>query len=202
MSFALFTADILFYQRFLKANQYYTGKLDGIWGPKTDAADLAFTEESIAIKMTYGRFDNRSEQNILTLAPKAQVLARKCLGIFLEDGNDVRILSGTRTYAEQNALYRKGRYGNTDPIVTKARGGQSNHNFGTAWDIGLFVNGKYSTADKTYIELSTHVMDRLPELEWGGNWPGFPDYPHYQHKTKVTSLVELKGLFEKGEGYV
>lgn len=44
MSYYLFKEDILFYQRFLKANQYDTGKLDGIWGPKTDAAHLAFME--------------------------------------------------------------------------------------------------------------------------------------------------------------
>lgn len=158
-------------------------------------------EDSIAIKLTYGLFDIGSEQNIFTLSPRVQVLARKCLQMFRDDYKDVRIISGTRTYAEQNNLYRKGRYGNAGHMVTKVRSGQSNHNFGTAWDIGLFENGKYIIANKPYIELSERVL-HLPELEWGGNWQGFPDYPHYQYKTMATSMVKLRQLFEKGEAYV
>ena len=138
MSHQLFKQDVLFYQRFLKANGFYPFKLDGIWGPKTDAGDAAFLQESETIKNTNGGFDSRSESNIVTLVPKVQVLARNFLAIMINNGLDVRIISGTRTYAEQDALFRKGRFGNTEQRVTNARGGQSNHNFGLAWDIGLF----------------------------------------------------------------
>eukprot|EP01136_Pigoraptor_vietnamica_P045539 Opistho-1_new@23614 len=202
MSYQLLKEDILFYQRFLKANGYYTAKLDGKWGPKTDAADTAFLAESNRIGTDHGFFDARSEANIITLVPKAQVLVRKFLQILTAAGFDIRIISGTRTYAEQNALYRKGRYGSTDNKVTNARGGQSNHNFGTAWDIGLFENGKYITDDKKYKLLAPLVTSPLPELEWGGHWPSFPDFPHYQHRTTVTSVSSVRHLFEAGEVYV
>ncbi|MEO8506247.1 MAG: hypothetical protein ABI593_01300 [Betaproteobacteria bacterium] len=39
----------------------------------------------------------------------------------------------------QDAPYRQGRLGNPGPRVTNARDGQSNHNFGIAWDIGIFT---------------------------------------------------------------
>ncbi len=202
MSYQLLKADVLFYQRFLKANNFYNGKLDGKWGPKTDAADAAFMEYSRDVANQYGSFDARSEANIITLAPKVQVLARKFLQILVAAQYDVRIISGTRTYAEQDALYRKGRYGSTEAVVTKAKGGQSNHNFGTAWDIGLFENGKYITSDNKYKQLAPLVTSQLPELEWGGKWTSFPDYPHYQHMAVANTTAAVRGLFEAGVAYV
>ena len=142
MSQKMMQDDVLFYQRFLKANGFYPYKLDGKWGAKTDAADKEFSRQSQALATKHGTFDARSESNIITLSIKAQILARKFLKVFKDAGKDVRIISGTRTYAEQDALYRKGRNGNTEMRVTNAKGGQSNHNFGIAWDIGFFENGK------------------------------------------------------------
>lgn len=118
------------------------------------------------------------------------------------DGLDVRIISGTRTYVEQDALFRKGRFGNPGPKVTNARGGQSNHNFGLAWDIGLFEGGKYITAVKKYKELANLVMGVLPNLEWGGNWQSFQDVPHYQHRAIADSVSEVRKLFEQGKAYL
>lgn len=43
-------SDVLFYQRFLKANGFYQNALDGQWGPHTVAADAAFRQQSEAIK--------------------------------------------------------------------------------------------------------------------------------------------------------
>jgi peptidoglycan LD-endopeptidase CwlK len=68
-------------------------------------------------------------------------------------------------------LYKKGRYGSTEKIVTNARGGQSNHNFGIAWDVGVFDDGKYLTGNspkeaKIYKALAAAVL--TGELEWGG----------------------------------
>jgi len=202
MSSQLFKQDVLFYQRFLKANGFYPFKLDGIWGPKTDAVDTAFQNESETIKENHGSFHPRSETNIFTLAPKVQVLSRKFLEIMTNNGLDVRIISGTRTYAEQDALFRKGRFGNPGPIVTKAKGGQSNHNFGLAWDIGLFEDGKYITKDKKYKDIAPLVLGVLLNLEWGGNWISFPDAPHYQHTALSTTVSGVRALFEQGKPYL
>jgi peptidoglycan L-alanyl-D-glutamate endopeptidase CwlK len=202
MSYQLLKADVLFYQRLLKANGFYQGSLNGLWDAATDAADDAFLQESENIKNIHGVFDVRSEANIITLAPKVQALARKFLAIMKNNSLDVRIISGTRTYAEQDALYRKGRFGSTEKKVTNARGGFSNHNFGLAWDIGLFEAGKYITDNKKYKQVAPLALTVLPELEWGGSWVSFPDTPHYQHKTSVGSVSAIRELFEKGKTYL
>ena len=202
MSYQLLKQDVLFYQRFLKANGFYTAKLDGSWGPKTNAADAAFVQKSQDIKTQFGAVDTKSESCIITLIPAAQIAARKFLRIVTGAGKDIRILSGTRTYAEQDVLYRQGRNGNTLPRVTNARGGQSNHNFGLAWDIGVFENGKYLGTDSKYKPVAPMVLPQLPELEWGGNWKSFKDFPHYQLKAVSESVGDIRTLFEKGSAYV
>ncbi|HRO42378.1 MAG TPA: M15 family metallopeptidase [Flavipsychrobacter sp.] len=202
MSYQFLKQDQLFYQRFLKSHGFYTGKLDGVWGPKTDAADKAFMQHSQNIAKQIGSFDHRSESNLITLAPKVQTLARQFLKLCQDAKLDVRIISGTRTYAEQEALFRKGRYGNTEKRVTNARGGQSNHNFGIAWDIGVFQGGKYLTTLKPYKDIATLVMPHFPNLAWGGHWISFPDYPHYEHKATVDGVAHVRGLFENGKVYV
>ncbi|MBB6050214.1 M15 family metallopeptidase [Armatimonas rosea] len=139
-------------------------------------------------------FDARSETNLATLRPKAQphfrALLRALKTYATSHGLDVKIISANRTWAEQDALFAKGRTA-PGPKVTNARGGQSNHNFQIAVDIGLFKDGKY-------LEESVHYdkMGPLGEalgLEWGGSWHDLSDAPHYQIKTnkKVSVLREL-----------
>jgi peptidoglycan LD-endopeptidase CwlK len=200
MSYQLLKEDVLFYQRFLKANGFYNDVLDGIWGSNTDKADEDFVAESTLIAMQLGKFDARSESNIITLISKAQIEARRFLQLCKKSGKDVRIISGTRTYAEQDVLYAQGR---TTPgnIVTHAKGGESNHNFGIAWDIGIFNNGSYSVNDAEYIALAKLIMPQINTLEWGGSWHSIIDNPHYQLKAVSESVVIIRGLFEEGKIY-
>nr|WGD98862.1 M15 family metallopeptidase [Bacillus safensis] len=59
-----------------------------------------------------------------------------------KEGIFVQITSGYRSFAEQNKLYAKGRTASGN-IVTKAKGGQSNHNYGLAIDyVLLSTDGK------------------------------------------------------------
>lgn len=202
MSYQLLKEDVLFYQRFLKSIGYYQGLLDGYWGPVTAKADDQFVAESQRIADKYGRFDPRTESSINTLVPAAQVVARQ----FMKAGvkkTDVRILSGTRTYSEQNALYAHGRFGNKSPVITKAKGGQSNHNFGIAWDIGLFdKKGIYLGNDAPYADFAAFIMAKIPNIEWGGNWVSFRDMPHYQLPSVSDSVAVVRRLFEKGKPYI
>jgi len=46
----------------------------------------------------------------------------------------LKLISGLRTYEEQDALYAQGRTA-PGPKVTNAPGGHSNHNFGLAFDM-------------------------------------------------------------------
>lgn len=143
--------------------------------------------------------DTRSKKNIETLHPVAQQWARAFLQEIedskrLPEGVTVRIISGNRTWAEQNALFAQGR---TKPgnIVTNARGGQSNHNFGIAWDIGIFINGKYQPSSPWY-----DVVGEIGEgvgLEWGGRWTSIQDKPHYQVRTGLTT-AEMRTVMRAG----
>ena len=141
-------------------------------------------------------FDDRSETNLHTLTLRAEQQARVFLKKVREAGIDARIISGTRTYAEQDKLYAQGR---TKPgkIVTNARGGFSNHNFAIAWDIGVFVNGDYKEESPLYEQAGQ--IGRDMGLEWGGDWHSLQDEPHFQCRTGKT-LADLRALVAANGG--
>ncbi|MFP7723024.1 M15 family metallopeptidase [Lysobacter sp. A3-1-A15] len=198
MSERLFRDDVLFTQRLLAADGLYRGAIDGLWGPITEAAWQGFQSRSRALRTRMGEFDLRSEAAIGTLALPAQAAARASLRRILDGGFQARIISGTRTWAQQNALFRQGRYGNPGPVVTRARGGQSTHNFGIAWDIGLFTGaGGYVTDAAAYASAAQH--GKGAGVEWGGDWTGFPDPSHYQLATG-DGIATLRMRFQAGLG--
>ncbi len=147
--------------------------------------------------------DERSEKNIATLNPKVQPVMRKFMLAAKEHfaalGVDVKAISGNRTWAEQDALYAKGR-STPGPKVTNARGGQSNHNFGLALDLGLFKDGKYLDESPLYKEIGK-VVAKFPEIEWGGSWKSITDEPHIQFKTPYT-LAQLRERVTAGKSIV
>ena len=121
--------------------------------------------------------DPRSEKNIATLLPEVQPMARELVHKAAAAGITIRIISGLRSYAEQDALYAQGR---TAPgnKVTNAKGGYSNHNFGIAFDVGVFEGGSYIGESPKYKAVGVIGMDL--GLEWGGNWVTIVDQPHFQ----------------------
>lgn len=209
MSSPLFTADVLFSQRLLASCGLYHGDLDGDYGPATKKAEDDFDALYLAYQKTYGKFDPRSERNIATLLPKMQIATRKLLALARDHFSqaEVQILSGTRTYAEQDMLFAK------RPKVTNARGGQSNHNFGIAVDVGIFVYGKYYTGatrlqEKAYEDLAKLIKPALGFsggkerlLDWGGDWKSIVDKPHYELHTG-KSVSQCRALLEAGKPYV
>lgn len=196
MSSALSPEYILFRQRLLSCSGVYTYRLDGLWGQHTDEADAAFNSKCNDIASHEGEFDPRSERNIRTLRLDAQQLARKSLTAVRASGLDARIISGTRTYPEQAALFRQGRNGNPGQRVTNARAGESWHNFGLAWDIGNFRGGDYLTDGPEYDAAAT--QGRIAGVEWGGDWKGFKDKPHYQTPFGAARVADARGTFERG----
>ena len=198
MSAALCSSDVLFQQRFLKASGLYPGRLDGMWGTVTDRAATAFASASEDLASALGRFDPRSERLIATLQLPAQRAARTFLARARSSGIDARIISATRTYEEQNQLFRQGRYGNPGCRVTNARGGQSNHNFAIAWDIGIFAEGTYLKGITAYENAARACL--IDDLVWGGTWQTFRDTPHYQLANGLTTAA-TRALFEAGQRY-
>lgn len=200
MSLRLFPDEVLFTQRLLKAQALYDGALDGIWGPLTEAAVMEFERRAAALGDALGRFDTRSEAQLGTLVLPAQSAARAFLVRVLEAGLRARVISGTRSYAEQNALFRRGRYGRPGPVVTNARGGQSLHNFGVAWDIGLFdAQGRYLHDAPAYTQAAKAGL--VAGVEWGGDNTHFVDRPHYQLRLGLA-LAEVRRRFESGRPFV
>jgi len=104
-----------------------------------------------------------------------------------------------RTFAEQNVLYAQGRTklfdnnGKRLGIVTKAKGGQSIHNYGLALDIVLLVDNDSNSTFESASWEETKDFDKDGKAdwmevvniiksngwEWGGNWK-FKDSPHFQ----------------------
>jgi len=132
--------------------------------------------------------DPRSETAIATLLPEARAAARTFMAAAIPAmeavGVQIRIICGTRTYAQQDALYAQGRT-KPGPKVTNARGGYSNHNFGIAWDIGLFQGKKYLEESPHY-QTCAHI-GRIQGLDCGAFWKSFPDEPHYQLNTGLST---------------
>jgi peptidoglycan L-alanyl-D-glutamate endopeptidase CwlK len=157
--------------------------------------------------------DQKTLERIQLLHPK---LREEALTMYDEI---VAALTGTaacrfaytlRTFAEQDALFAQGR---TKPgaIVTKAKGGQSYHNYGLAIDIVLLVdkdkNGTFETASwdlktdfdgdgKSDWQEVVAIFKRYG-YEWGGDWK-FVDAPHFQ-KALGKSIAELQTLHNAGK---
>lgn len=172
-------------------------EVDGVAGPQTWTAIYRKIVGVVAEPVDISRVDDRSEKNIATLLPEVRPYARALVQEAAAIGLTIKVLSGTRTYAEQDALF------NQRPQVTKARGGFSNHNFGIAFDVGLFSGTKYVPESPSYKAIG--ALGVKLGLEWGGNWKSFVDEPHFQLRpTWAEDLHESQMLGElrkrKAEG--
>lgn len=192
--------DIIFLQRLLRLGGFNPGVIDGIKGRRTNAALDAWNAAAAAYKAKYGTFDERTEKNLATLLPGVQARARYWLGMGVKKyeeitGFDVKIICGTRTFAEQNELYAQGRTKAGDR-VTKAKGGYSWHNFGVAFDVGIFdKKGGYIKRDFEY-KMLNEIAGNPEGFTWGGNWTSLYDTPHYQFNIFKTT-AELRKEFTK-----
>ena len=121
--------------------------------------------------------DAGSEKIIATLLPEVRPMARALVQKAALGGIRIKVISGFRTYAEQDALYAHGRTASGN-IVTKAKAGYSNHNFGIAFDVGVFEGNRYLGDSPKYRAVG--VLGADLGLEWGGNWKTIVDQPHFQ----------------------
>ena len=112
-----------------------------------------------------------------------------------------------RTFAEQNALFAQGRTrlfdssGKRLGVVTKARGGQSVHNYGLALDIVLIKDNRTASWEDNVDFDRDGKADWMEVVnilksngwEWGGDWKSFKDKPHFEKRFGYT----WKQLLEK-----
>lgn len=128
---------------------------------------------------------------------------------------DFLITDGMRTFEEQDALFRKGRklvngmWVPIDPvhktgIVTNARAGRSNHNYGLAIDSYPVISGRVYTeipphASSEFRQRFNAIQTAIGEegervnLAWGGRWSNPYDPPHLQlfPQSEMTSSTCL-----------
>lgn len=97
-----------------------------------------------------------------------------------ELGIELLITSTYRDGESQNALFAQGR---TAPgsIVTRARAGESFHNYRVAYDVVPLVDGKpvWDASHPVWREVGR--IGKECGLEWAGDWRDFPEYPHFQY---------------------
>jgi peptidoglycan L-alanyl-D-glutamate endopeptidase CwlK len=149
--------------------------------------------------------DERSSKNVATLHSKVQQVFKnwiaECQIMAAAHGYEYKAISGNRTWDEQAKIYAQGR---TSPgkIVTNAKPGYSNHNYGIAVDMGVFKDGKYLDGLKPAEAQAFHnkaaVIAEKYNIEWGGSWKSFKDYPHFEYRTGKT-LSQLRQLVTEGK---
>lgn len=113
---------------------------------------------------------------------------------------------GNRSFTEQDKLYALGRInGVSGHIVTKARGGQSPHNFKGAIDFARHRGSVYAgKLDPDYSDAAYEVLAEEAErigLESGLRWPRpFVDSPHVQLPIKHWgySWAQLAAIWRAG----
>ncbi|MGE6227644.1 M15 family metallopeptidase [Paenibacillus chitinolyticus] len=137
----------------------------------------------------------KSTKRMEGLLPTVKELAKKLIINSYNRGVPIVITQGLRTFAEQNALYAQGRYGDKRPIVTNAKGGESYHNYGVAIDFALLLpDGKNVSWDMRRDgdgDLQCDWLEVVEEakklgFQWGGDWISFKDSPHFEMTFGLT----------------
>lgn len=203
--------QLILLQEALKARGFYKGAIDGVWGNLSKGAFAEYKKSvnkviiptSSELKVVTP-FDPLTEKHLRSMRPVAQDKFREVLGIVIpmmkeKYDVDVRLISGTRTYAEQDWLYEQGRT-RSGSIITDARGGFSNHNFGVAGDLGLFKDNRYLDEEDERLSTSYYreiaIIAKRMGMTWGGDWRTFVDPPHFQYGN--LSIADMRKRVEQG----
>lgn len=136
-------------------------------------------------------------QRLARVHPRLAQLGLRMIDLCAQAGVAVLITQGLRTVQEQDDLYAQGR-SKPGKIVTHAKGGQSWHNFGLAFDIVVLDavgKAEWDTAHPGWKEAAK--IGKSLGLEWGGDWKGFKDLPHFQLVNGLT-LAKCRELLPKG----
>lgn len=142
-----------------------------------------------------------SDQRLAKVTPGLASRARALIDQCGQTGLAIMVSQGLRTWEEQDALYAKGR--TVPPIgkkswVTKAKGGESYHNFGLAFDIIVLDAVRKDDWDDDHPGWAAAArIGKALGLEWGGDWKGFRDRPHYQWIGGLA-LPECRALYKNG----
>ena len=163
--------------------------------PKPETIKISDYVSDISEGIYYGGFPEvRSDvvmRGIDKLHPELQVCVNKFLEECKKQGLNVLVTETLRTLEEQEALYAKGR---TEPgkIVTNARGYQSPHCWGVAFDFCRNKKGwEYDNTDGFFDKVGriaeTMFNNTEYDLFWGGDFRTFVDKPHVEMKKYLSN---------------
>ena len=130
-----------------------------------------------------------NSRNLDDLVPPAKQRAEAFIAAAKAKGIDLLVTSTYRDNESQDALYAQGR---TTPgnIVTRAKAGQSWHNWRCALDVVPLVNGKAIWDDQAMWK-QVGELGKSCGLEWAGDWVTFKEFPHFQYTGGMT-LAQLQ----------
>lgn len=134
--------------------------------------------------------DALCEERLSQVFPQLAERIRHMATVLEAEGVLIRVVQGLRTWAEQDALYLKGRDAQgkvVDPraVVTNCPGGKSYHNFGLAVDCVPSTHGPGNPFDPDW-NSKHEVWKRMISagvgigLSSGATWRTFHDFPHFQ----------------------
>jgi hypothetical protein len=135
-----------------------------------------------------------NEQQLSKVHPELARRVRLVIAQLAADGIALLVHDGLRTFAEQDALYAQGRTVK-GRIVTHAKGGQSNHNYGLAVDLVPVLNGRPSWDWPADVWKKLGRAAEAQGLEWGGRWK-MVDMPHVQ--LHGLSVADCRALYRQG----
>jgi peptidoglycan L-alanyl-D-glutamate endopeptidase CwlK len=139
--------------------------------------------------------NDASRRRLDKVHPTLAAAIKNLVSLLAQNGLVVEVVQGWRTFAEQDALFAQGRT-RPGPVVTRARGGQSNHNYGLAVDVVPFNNGQPNwNAPMGVWAIIGNEAEKMG-LEWGGDWRKFVDKPHIQ--LPGMSVAECLSLYRRG----
>ncbi len=146
-------------------------------------------------------YDPVSEQRLALVHPDLARRVHAALDALAQHGTFFRVAQGLRTFAEQDALYAQGRTA-AGHVVTNARGGWSNHNFGCAVDCYPFLQGRSGDVNfnPSSVQFQAMVVAlKAQGLAWGGDWHDPVDPPHFQlAHVPVTPTDADRAAFVRG----
>lgn len=196
-------------QEALARQNLYAGRIDGVFGPKTEAAVKQWQTKHVT-----GVLDESDVRDLLRFPADLPELAQRNNDLALvhpvvaahatavvegcaRHGVAVGIFEGYRSPTRQAALYALGRTA-PGPAVTNAGPLESYHNFGLAVD--LVVDGDpvkpgfqwdWSNRRREYETIGAVAEEH--GCEWAGRWKRFPEKPHIQ-LTFGFQLHELREM--------
>lgn len=190
--------EVVKLQQRLIAEKLLTGKADGYYGNNTKNAVIKFQKlyklpqvgnvgPATRAVLNKSFVKKVGQFSLLPLVDRKQ---NELVELCAKNGLKIKIIEGHRSISRQNELYNRpfdgvdndkdGRVDEGDEKVTNAKGGESTHQYGIAFDFCFDGSKPYPQDYKLWEKVGK--LGESIGLEWGGRFKSFPDTPHFEMK--------------------